>query len=255
MLGEVAKPFLGGDAGLQLREQRSDRLEGVDLLRLPPAGAELDEAEHTGGGVAGHQRCGGHRGRAGCLVALQPAAQPTVDPVRAAHHRPALPLALGQHRFDVLGSQRGHRARGIGSPRPLGHRHRARGVVVVQEAGVHIELLDELREHRFADRACRGRRGLHQRGGDGGDHQVQAAWHGVLRYGRTFRLGADPTSRGRNTCGNGITHRPGDRDSAEKAATVSDRLPSPRRSGCQVWQSDTGRHRRGRRGPVPWARS
>ena len=68
VLGQVAKLLLGRDPRLKLREQGGDGLERVDLFLLPLPGAELDEAEHAGGDLARHQRCGGDRGRDGLLV-------------------------------------------------------------------------------------------------------------------------------------------------------------------------------------------
>lgn len=151
MLGEVAEPLFGGDARLKLGKQRGDRLERVDLLLLPPAGAELHEAEHAGARVAGHQRRGRHRRRRRRLARPQRAADPPGGPIRTGHHRLAVALTLGEHRLDAVQLQRRHqiRIRAVGSSRPFGDQRRRRGIVVVvaQEAGVHIELLDEPREY------------------------------------------------------------------------------------------------------------
>ena len=68
-------------------------------------------------------------------------------------------------------------------------------VVVTQEADVHVELLDELREYLLAHLGRGGRRGLHQSGGNGRDDQIQAAWHGLLPSGTDVpagQLGGSP---------------------------------------------------------------
>ena len=44
MLGKVADLFFGDDAGLQLSEQCADRLQRIELLRLPVPVTELAEA-------------------------------------------------------------------------------------------------------------------------------------------------------------------------------------------------------------------
>jgi hypothetical protein len=62
VFGEIAKLFLGCDAGLELRKQGGNGLERVDLFLLPLPGTELDEPEHSGGDLARDQRCGGDRG-------------------------------------------------------------------------------------------------------------------------------------------------------------------------------------------------
>lgn len=233
VLGEIAEPLLGGDAGLQLREQGGDGLERVDLFLFPLAGTEFDEAEHPGARIAGHQRRGGHRRRRGRLAPAQRAADPTLGLVRPHHHRFPVALTVGEHRLDAVRPQGGHQVRipAAGSRWPFADQGPGGGValVVAQEAAVHIELLGELREYLFADRGRGGRRHLHQRGRDRRDHQVQAAWHGVLRYGARSRLGPagraraflngspgrlllaefrPARSRRRNPFENGITHDP-----------------------------------------------
>ncbi len=52
MFGEVPKLFFGDDPGLELREQRSDRLESVELFLAPLPVTEFDETEHAGGDVS-----------------------------------------------------------------------------------------------------------------------------------------------------------------------------------------------------------
>ncbi len=56
MLGEKTQLVLGHDARLQLREQRCDRLEGVQLRRCPFPVAELDEPKYARGDVARQHR-------------------------------------------------------------------------------------------------------------------------------------------------------------------------------------------------------
>ena len=54
-------------------------------------------------------------------------------------------------------------------------------IVVTQETGVHIELLNELSENPLAHLRRGGRGRLHELGSYGGDDEVQAAWQRVLR--------------------------------------------------------------------------
>ena len=56
VLGEIQQPILGDDAGLQLCQQRCNRLERVHLCRQPFPVADLDEAQNAGGDVPGQQR-------------------------------------------------------------------------------------------------------------------------------------------------------------------------------------------------------
>ncbi len=181
VFGQVAQLLLGRDPGLRLREQRRHRLEGVDLLLLPLAGAELDEAQHPGGHLAGDQRGGSHRRRCGLLPAPDPAGQRPIVLVGPDHHRLSAVLALREHR---VGAGEMHDAlrigiRHIGPRRPFGDQHRGTDVVIVvtQKTGVHVELLDELSQDPFADLRSGGRGRLHELGSHGGDDEVQAARH------------------------------------------------------------------------------
>ena len=63
MLSQVAKPFFGDDAGLELCEHRRDRPERVHQLWRPLPATEFDEAEQSRGHPPRNQRCGGNRGR------------------------------------------------------------------------------------------------------------------------------------------------------------------------------------------------
>lgn len=49
MLSLVAKPFFGGDAGLELCKQSGDRAERVHLFLLPLPATKVNEAKDTGG--------------------------------------------------------------------------------------------------------------------------------------------------------------------------------------------------------------
>ena len=62
VLGKIAKLTLGGDPPLELSEKGRDRLQRSELSRGPLPVAELDEAQDSGGQIAGHQRSRGHRG-------------------------------------------------------------------------------------------------------------------------------------------------------------------------------------------------
>ena len=181
VFSQIAKLFFGGDAGLQLSKQGGDRLERVDLFLLPLPGPELDEPEHTGGRLPRDQRSGRHRGRRGLLVAAHPALEvPSAALLRPDHHR--LPAVFAHRKYRVGAGEMddGLRigVRRVRSRWPLRNQHRSPDVVVMvtQEAGVHVELLDELCEYLLADLSRRGSGGLHQLGSNGGDDQVQAAW-------------------------------------------------------------------------------
>ena len=56
MFGEKAQLVLGDDAGLQLREQRCDRLERIELLGGPFPVADFDEPKYARGDVARQHR-------------------------------------------------------------------------------------------------------------------------------------------------------------------------------------------------------
>ena len=53
MLGQVLKSLLGLDARLHLREQRGNRIEGVQFFGRPLAVAELDESKGAGDDIPG----------------------------------------------------------------------------------------------------------------------------------------------------------------------------------------------------------
>ena len=151
VFGKVAKLLFGAHARLHLREQRSDRLECVEFLGQPVPVAELDEAQHSGGDVAGHQRHAGHRGgryRAGsprCGVGSR--RWPVPDGT------PWVPSMLGEreNRIGVGEVDDGERVRVRDSGRTGHSATSTRGadavIVVAEEADVDIEVLDEVRQH------------------------------------------------------------------------------------------------------------
>lgn len=61
MVGQIAKPRLGGDASLHLGEECSDGHEGVKLGLVPFPITELDEPQQSSGDLARYQRHGGSR--------------------------------------------------------------------------------------------------------------------------------------------------------------------------------------------------
>lgn len=186
MLGQVTELLLRRDPRLQLREQRGHRLEGVDLLLLPLSGAEFDEAQHAGGLLPRHERGGRDRRRSHLLGTAAPALKGPIVLLGPDHHRLPAVLALRQHR--VRTGEVHHRlrvgVRNIHPRRPFGDQYRGADVVVVmaQEAGVHVELLDELGQNPFTDLRSGGRGRLHQLGSYGSDDEVQAARQRVLRF-------------------------------------------------------------------------
>ncbi len=136
----------------------------------------------------------------GVLGSAEPARQGMAGLVRPYHHRFPAVFALGEHRVGAgeVDDGQGIGVRHVGSRRPFGNQDRGPDVVVVvaQETGVHIELLDELRENLFTHLGRSGCRSLHQPRGDGGDDEVQAARQGVLRYGEHVPFWAPGPIRG-----------------------------------------------------------
>lgn len=204
MLGEVVDLLLGDDAGLQLREERRDCLQRIELFGQPFAVAGLAEGQRTGRHVPGEQGHGGKRdgSPAGALVDI------------------ALVVGICRLRVDHLGRLEvfGLREHGVGvgeihhtervwvgiAWRPLGDEDRRadRVVVVAQEAEVHAQVANQVAEHPLADRGRVRRRRRHQFGGSGGDQVVQRARH--FHY-RSFNGGTGramcPESRIRPSAG------------------------------------------------------
>ena len=87
MVGEMAKPLFGRDAGLELSEQGRDGLEGVLRLRLPPTAATLDEPKHAGGHRAGDQRGGDHHRSAAATARRDGASETTVLVMAVDNHQ------------------------------------------------------------------------------------------------------------------------------------------------------------------------
>src|SRR5262249_1269371 len=153
--------------GLKLREQGGDGFQRVDLFLLPLPVAVLDEAENAGGRLARDQ-WGGRNGWRGGLRSPDPALERAVGRSWPDDDRlPAL-FALGQNRCGTGEVANGHRVRvrNVAARGPLGDQYRGPNLVVVvaQEAGVQIELPDELLEHVLTHPGRGGARRLHQLG-------------------------------------------------------------------------------------------
>src|ERR1700758_1796425 len=187
VLGQIAELFLGRDTGLKLSEQGGDGFQRVDLFLLPLPVAVLDEAENAGRRLTRDQWSGRDRGRGGGLRSPDPAPERAVGLFGPDHDRFPAEFASGQNRVGAGEVDNGHRVRvrDVDARWPLGHQYRGPNVVVVvaQETGVQIELLDKLLEYVLTHPGRGRARRLHQLGGDGGDDEIQAAWHGLLRYG------------------------------------------------------------------------
>lgn len=187
MLGEVLQLLFGGDAGLQLREQRCDRLQRVLLLRRPFAVARLDEAEDAGGDVAGQQGHARHRHRRQATALLDAALVVVVVRLRPQDQRRLEVLRLPEDGVGLGEIDHADRigVRDVVADGPFGHELGGLdGVVVVpQEAEVDAEVVDEVGEYPGAAVGHVGRGGGHQLRRRRGHDLIEAAGH-VLTVSR-----------------------------------------------------------------------
>ena len=157
VLGEKAQLVLGDDAGLQLREQRCDRLECVELLGRPFAVAELDEPQDAGRDVPrqhGHAR---HRRRGdvaafldGALVVVGRGFRAKDDGSPSGARRAAKTGSASAKYTTPSGS-------GSGMSGRTGHSAisfvaRMLVIVVPQEADIDPEVADEVGQHALTHR-------------------------------------------------------------------------------------------------------
>lgn len=179
MFGQVVDLLFGDDPGLQLRQERGDRLQRVELFRQPFAVSDLAEGQRPGRHVARQQRDGGQGDSAppGALVDI---ALIVFVRRRGAHDLRRLEvLRLREHRVRVGEIDHTDRV-GVGVAwRPLRDQHRGadRVIVVAKKAEVHAQFVNQVAEHPLTDRGGVSRVGCHQLCGRTGDEVVQRARH------------------------------------------------------------------------------
>ena len=179
VFGKVTKPLFGQHPGLNLGEQRRDRLQCVEFVGAPLPVAELDEPEGPGRDIARQQGCGGHRRRGHRATLLDPPLVVIGGWFRAQHHRLLGVLRHREHRVGVgeVDDLEWVGVRNVRPDRPLGDQSGGPDLVVVvaKEADVDPEVGHQIGQHTLADFDGGGRSGGHQLGCHRFDHQVEAA--------------------------------------------------------------------------------
>ncbi len=106
--------------------------------------------------------------------------------LRAKHVRFLPVLGNGEDRVGVreVDDAEGIRVGNVGPRRPFCDQPRGVNLVIVvaQEADVHLEVVNQVRQYPLTHLGRVGGTRRHQLGGDGGHDQFQAAWHVFLRY-------------------------------------------------------------------------
>jgi hypothetical protein len=170
VFGKVAQLFFGEYARLQLREQRSDRLERVEFFMSPVTVAELDEAEYAGGDIAGQQRHARHRCSRDVSAFVDGPLVVVGGGFRTENDGFLLMLSQCENRIGVGEVDHGERVgvRDSGTYWPLGNQYRGANAVIVmaQEADVDIKVLDQVSQHPLAHLNRVGRVHAHQLGSD-----------------------------------------------------------------------------------------
>src|SRR5277367_5908585 len=189
MMDEVLKPLFGSNASLELRKQGGYRLKCVDRFRFPLLATEFDDADRAGDQFPRAQRSDDQGGRRRMAGFGDPPSIRRLHLMGRNHDRL---LALFTHReYWVSTSEADNCERvgvwRVGSRWPLGDQHRGPEAVVIaaQEAGVRVELLDDLSQHLFAHLGSGGCRRLHQSLRNSGD---EIARHGSLPMTWCVRL-------------------------------------------------------------------